>query len=216
MALRLNMLSTALEGRVLQKGGRVFGLLGKATGAGVTSFSPEDIGRSWAVTAEFGCIRLERLSGDEEVTGLELFLPSAYSYDYGLTGTSQAGELSRMIFGLLPCEMGELMTALRSGSFPVLGFSDKDLKCCISSCVIPARWPHMVVSNQPICGNVVSVETFIRVLVSSLPHGQLTARLPHLRDVAHELLQLMGVQRPGIPYYRELLQVAPGNVMAGK
>src|SRR3954464_7177118 len=86
MSQRIDMLSTSLEARVLQKGGRLFGLLGKATRFGVTPFGAEDVRRSWAVTAEYGCIRLERLTGEEEVTGLELSLPTPFSYDYGIAG----------------------------------------------------------------------------------------------------------------------------------
>ena len=69
---------------LLRKRTRVFALLGKATSGGLELFGREDIARSWAVTSEYGCLRLERLSGDEEVTGLELFLPSPFSYNYGI------------------------------------------------------------------------------------------------------------------------------------
>jgi hypothetical protein len=191
-------------------------LFGNATPSGITAFHREDIGRSWAVTAEFGCIRLERLSGDEEVTGLELFLPTPFSYEYGITGISGATELTRAVFGLLPSELEELVTALRKGSFPVLGLGAGEMKCSISSCVIPRSWPHVVVSNLPLYGNVVSFETFIRILVSSLPHGQLGIRFPGLKDVAKEILKLMGAQRPGMPYFKDALNLAPAGVLAAK
>lgn len=216
MAQHLDTLDTSLEYRVLQKGLRRFALLGKATPFGILPFRPEDLGCSWAVTAEFGCIRLERLSGDEEVTGFKLLLPDSASYDYGITGTGETADLTRMIFGLLPWEMEELVTVLRRGSFPVLGHSFADLQCSISSCVIPACWPHVVVSNQPQYGNAVSLETFVRILVSSLPNGKIAVHLPNLQQVAGDLLKLMGTDRPGIPYHSELLNVAPAGVLTAK
>ena len=75
-----------MPGCLPRKGSRVFALLGKATPLGLAGFSREDASRSWALTAELGCLRLERLSGDEELTGQQLFLPLPSDYDYGLTG----------------------------------------------------------------------------------------------------------------------------------
>lgn len=216
MAQRLNLLNAPVEWRILQKGQRLFALLGKAAPGGLVPYGPEDIGRSWAVTAEFGCIRLERLVGDEDVTGLEVFLPTPVSYDYGISGVSGAPELTRAIFGLLPSELEELVTTLRKGSFPVLGYSLHDIKCSISSCVIPGCWPHLVVSNLALYGNVVSVETFVKILVSSLPHGHLGIRFPALQQVAKEILSLMGTQRPGIPYSKEVLELAPAEAVPVK
>ncbi|HLP75342.1 MAG TPA: hypothetical protein VK327_00350, partial [Candidatus Paceibacterota bacterium] len=123
MAAKLNALTTSLEGGILRKGTRVFAVLGKATSGGVTAFRREDINRSWAVTAEYGALRLERLTGEEEVTGLELFLTTPFSYDYGVSGLMGASDLTRSIFGLLPSELEQVVTTLRRGSFPVLGFS---------------------------------------------------------------------------------------------
>jgi hypothetical protein len=156
------------------------------------------------------------LAGDEDVTGLELFLPTPFSFDYGITGISGAPELSRAVFGLLASEMEELVTALRRGSFPVLGFSLSETKCNISSCVIPGCWPHVVVSNLPQYGNVLSLETFVRVIVSSLPHGNLGIRFPGLQQVAREILSLMGAQRPGIPYCIEMLDFSPAELVTAK
>jgi hypothetical protein len=73
-----------------------------------------------------------------------------------------------------------------------------------------------VVSNAPQYGNVVSLEAFVRVLVSSLPHGRLDARLPNLQSVALQILKLMGSERPGVPFYSDLLTLAPAGVLAGK
>ncbi len=216
MAQRLDMLTSPVEWRLLQKGQRIFALLGKATRSGIGPFGAEDVRRSWAVTAEVGCIRLERLAGDEDVTGLELFLPTPFSFDYGITGVSGATELTRAVFGLLAPEMEELVTALRRGSFPVLGFSLSETKCSISACIIPGCWPHVVVSNLPQYGNVLSLETFVRVIVSSLPHGHLGIRFPGLQQVAKEILSLMGAQRPGIPYCAEMLDVVPADAMPAK
>src|SRR5262245_42531220 len=216
MAQPLNSLTTTVEWRLLQKGSRVFALLGKATRAGITSFGRDDINRSWAVTSEFGCLRLERLSGDEEVTGLEVFLPTPFSYDYGISGISGVPDLTRAIFGLLPSELEELVTTLRRGSFPVLGVSLSETRCSISSTIIPCFLPHLVVSNLPLYGNVVCFETFVRVLVSSLPHGQLGIRFPGLQEVAKEILRLMGTQRPGIPYCKEMIEVMPADLAPTK
>jgi hypothetical protein len=216
MALRLDTIGSPQELCVLKKGARVFALLGKATPFGVTAFRREDIGYSWAVTAEFGCIRLERLTGEEEITGLRLALPTSVSYDYGVLAMGGSEDLSRIIFGLLPAEMEELVNAMRRGSFPQLGYSYTDMQCSINSTVIPSRWPHFVVSNAPQYGNVVSLEAFVRVLVSSLPHGRLDARLPNLQSVALQILKLMGSERPGVPFYSDLLTLAPAGVLAGK
>src|ERR1051325_4150089 len=123
MAQRLNLLEKSVEWRLLQKGQRLFALLGKATPTGMAPFGPEDVRTSWAVTAEFGCIRLERLTGDEEITGLTLALPTSLSYGYGVVADGGAEELSRLVFGLLPQEMEELVNTMRRGSFPQLGYS---------------------------------------------------------------------------------------------
>ena len=216
MAQPLNTLAHPVEFRLLQKGARLFALLGKATPFGIAPYGAEDIRRSWAVTAEFGSIRLERLSGDEEVTGLELALPTPFSYEYGITGICGAPELTRAVFGLLPSEMEELIKVLRKGSFPVLGYSPGDQKCCISSCTIPGRWPHIVVSNLPLYGNVVSLETFVRILISSLPHGNLGIRFPGLQDLVKEILRLMVSQRSGSPYCREMVDLTPADALAQK
>ena len=216
MAQPLNSISAPVEWRLLRKGERLFALCGKATPSGLAAFRREDVGRSWAVTAEFGCIRLERMTGEEEVTGLELYLPTCVSYEYGIVGISGATELTRVIFGLAPTELEELVTLLRRGSFPVLGLSETDVTCSITGCVIPRGWPHIVVSNLPQYGNVVSVEGFIKIVVSSLPNGQLGIRYPGLKELAREILKLMGAQRPGIPYHREMLSLAPAELVAVK
>src|SRR5437868_505550 len=93
MAIYLNRLSTPVQRCVLRKGSRVFALLGKATPFGLTPFAREDVCGSWALTAEFGCLRLERLAGDEEVAEERLFLPTPFSPDYGVTGGEQSAEL---------------------------------------------------------------------------------------------------------------------------
>src|ERR1051325_3135889 len=178
MAQILNMLDNPVEWVLARKDQRVFALLGKATPLGLSPFGRDDVGRNWAVTSEYGSIRLERMTGEEEITGLELFLPTALNYDYGIAGVSASPELIRAVFGLLPSELEQLATALRRGSFPILGFSPGDMKCCLTNCVIPGYWPHIVVSNLALYGNVVSVEAFVRVLVSSLPQGHLASRFP--------------------------------------
>src|SRR5512146_1811147 len=104
MALCLNKLSTPLPGCLLRKGRRVFALLGKATPLGLAAFSREDVSRSWALTAEYGSLRLERLAGDEEITGEQVFLPLPADYNYGITGPEKCAETTRAIFGLLPSE----------------------------------------------------------------------------------------------------------------
>lgn len=216
MPEKLNMLATSLEGGLLRKGTRVFAVLGKATPTGITAFRRGDIGRSWAVTAEYGCLRLERLTGEEEITGLEIFLTTPFSYEYGISGLPGAAELTRSVFGLLPSEMEQLVTGLRRGSFPVLGFSPADTRCSINGSIIPGCWPHVVTSNLSLYGNVASFEAFVRILISSMPQGQLTSRFPALQGVFKHLLRLTVVHRRGLPYCKEVLELAPSDVMAGK
>ena len=216
MAHTLNMLSSPVEMALLRKGTRVFALLGKATSAGLEAFGRDDVARSWAVTSEYGCLRLERLSGDEEVTGLELFLPSPFTYNYGITGSGEAPELTRAVFGLLPTELEQLVNILRQGSFPVLGYSLANVKCSISSCLIPGSWPHVVISNLALYGNVVAVETFVKILVSSLPQGQLATRFPALQSITKQMMKLSIARPRGIPYTAEILTLAPAEWVAQK
>jgi hypothetical protein len=216
MALCLNMLGSSVQRGVLRKGARIFGLLGKATPLGLTCFGRNDLSRAWALTAEFGCLRLERLVGDEEVTGDQLMLPTPFSYDYGATGMNESPDLTRAIFGLLPSELEELVSALRRGSFPVLGFSHNDLRCSITDCVIPGHWPHLVTSNTAAFGNVVSLEAFVRIAVCSLPQGQLNTRFPRLQPVFKQMMKLLLVPRRGLLYTKEMLALAPSALLMEK
>jgi hypothetical protein len=216
MGLCLNMLSIPVQWCLLRKGSRLFALLGKATPAGLQSFSRDDISRAWAVTSQLGCLRLERLSGDEEVTGQHCFLPNPFSYDYGIIGAEESPELTRAVFGLLSSELEQLVTVLRRGSFTVLGYSHDCLKCSVSSCIIPGGWPHVVVSNMPLYGNVVSMESFLRIVITSLPQGRLVLRAPSLHPVFQEMVKLLLVQRRGVPYTREMLELAPARPLAAK
>jgi len=216
MAHCLNMVSTSLKWTVLRKGSRIFALLGKATPFGLTAFTRKDVPRGWALTTEFGCLRLERLAGDEEVSAAQLVLPTPSAYEYGITGITPSPELTRAIFGLLPEELEKLVTVLRRGSFPMMGFSHRDLKCAISSCTIPGYWPHVVISNTPLYGNVVSLEAFVRTLIASLPLGQLGARYPELQPLFKQMMRLMIASRGGIPYSQELLELAPTTTLAAK
>src|ERR1019366_4113263 len=118
-----------MPGCLLRKGPRVFALLGKATPLGLAAFEREDVSRSWALTAEYGCLRLERLSGEEEVTGEQLFLPLPADYNYGIMGPEEPPEITRAVFGLLPSRLNKIANALGRGSFPVLGFSQRELRC---------------------------------------------------------------------------------------
>jgi hypothetical protein len=214
MALSLKLLNTSAQWSVLKLGSRVFGLLGKATPFGLSSFSRQDIGRAWALTAEFGCLRLERLTGEEEVTTDQLVLPTPFSYEYGIDGASASSDITRAIFGLLPGELEQLVSILRRGSFPVLGFSQVDLRCSISGCTIPGYWPHVVVSNMALYGNIVSLETFVRIIVASLPQGQLGLRFPALQQVITQMMKLMATKRRGILYSREMLELMPPTPLA--
>lgn len=208
------MLNTSAQWSVLRHGSRLFGLLGKATPFGLSSFTRNDLGRAWALTAELGCLRLERLSGEEEVTTDQLVLPTPFSYEYGIDGVGGASDMTRAIFGLSPAELEQLVSALRRGSFPVLGFSQVDQRCSISGCTIPGYWPHVVVSNLALYGNVVSLETFIRIVVSSVPQGQLSSRFPALQPVLKQMMRVMASQRRGILYSREMLEVVPPSPVA--
>jgi hypothetical protein len=214
MALCLKMLNTSAQWSVLRHGSRVFGLLGKATPFGLSSFTRQDIPRAWALTAEFGCLRLERLTGEEEVTTDQLVLPTPFSYEYGIDGAGGSSDITRAIFGLSPGELEQLVSVLRRGSFPVLGFSQVDLRCSISGCTIPGYWPHVVLSNVALYGNVVSLETFVRIVVASLPQGQLASRFPALQQVIKQMMKLMATQRRGILYSREMLELMPPTPVA--
>ena len=209
MPQSLKMLNTSAQWSVLRHGSRVFGLLGKATPFGLSSFTRNDISRAWALTAEFGCLRLERLSGEEEVTADQLVLPTPFSYEYGIDGEGGSADVTRAIFGLLPGELEQLVSILRRGSFPVLGFSQVDLRCSISGCTIPGYWPHVVLSNMALYGNIASLETFVRVVVASLPQGQISVRFPNLQAVIKQLMKMMATQRRGILYSREMLELMP-------
>ncbi len=213
MALCLSKLSTPMPGCLLRKGQRVFALLGKATPMGLAAFGREDVSRSWALTAELGCLRLERLAGDEEVTGEQVFLPLPADYNYGITGPDKTPETTRAVFGLLASELEQLVSTLRRGSFPVLGFSQRDLRCSLTCCVIPGYWPHVVISNMALHGNVVSLEAFLRVMVASLPQARLIARFPDLQQVFKEMMRLVVTPRRGIPYSKEMLELAPGPAL---
>jgi len=213
----LSTLNTSVQWGLLRKGPRVFALLGKATSSGLTSFARGDISRAWAVTAELGCLRLEKLTGDEEVTGDHFYLPTPYSYEYGILGPNDSPEVTRAVFGLLPGELEKLVTTMRRGSFPVLGYSDTELKCGVSSCLIPPYWPHVVISNLALYGNVVSLEAFMRILITSMPHGHLTVRYPDLQPVIKQVLRLLIVQRRGMHYTRETVELATlSSVAAAK
>lgn len=214
--LTLNMLNAPLARCLLRKGPRVFGLLGKATSVGLDPFGPEDISRAWAVTAEHGCLRLERMSGDEEVTGLELQLPNALSYEYGIAGVTNSPALTRAIFGLMPDELEQIVEILRRGNFPQLSFSRVSSRCSLSNCIIPGCWPHVVISDQALYGNVLSVESFARLLISSIPQGRLAERFPALQPLVKQMMTLMIVHRRGLPFVNEVLNLAPAETLAAK
>jgi len=204
------MLNTSAQWSVLKNGSRVFGLLGKATPFGLSSFTRHDVARAWALTSESGCLRLERLTGEEEVTTDQLVLPTPFSYEYGIDGQSgSSSEMIRAVFGLLPGELEQLVSVLRQGSFPVLGFSQVDMRCSVSGCTIPGYWPHVVVSNMALYGNVVSLETFVRIVVASMPQGRLGLRFPGLQPVLKQLMKVMATQRRGVLYSREMLELLP-------
>lgn len=215
MALFLSELTFPVPGCLLRKGERVFALLGKATPLGVAAFSRDDLSRGWALTAELGCLRLELLSGDEEVTGQQLFLPLPADYNYGIIGPDTSPELIRAIFGLLPTELELLINALRRGSYPVLGFSQHDQRCSLTCCIIPGYWPHVVTSNMALHGNIVSMEAFIRVMVASLPQARLSSRYPELQPVFELMMRLVVRPRRGVPYSENLLELTPRTALAG-
>jgi len=187
----------------------MFALLGKVTPSGLAPFTRRDVTGSWALTAECGCLRLERLSGEEEVTGAQVFLPVPSSYDYGVTGAHGSPEMARAIFGVLAPELEQLVSVLRRGSFPVLGFSLGDLRCSISSGIIPGYWPHLVISNMALHGNVLSLETFMRIVVSSLPQSRLSSRFPSLQPALKQMMRMVVMPRRGILYTKEAVALAP-------
>ena len=138
-----------------------------------------------------------------------MFLPLPADYNYGITGPDKSFETTRAVFGLLPSELEQLVSALRRGSFPVLGLSQRDLRCSLTCTIIPGYWPHVVTSNMALHGNVISLETFVRVMVASLPQGRFGSRFPHLQPVFERMMRLIVTPRRGIPYSRETLALAP-------
>ena len=96
----------------------------------------------------------------------------------------------------------------------MLGFSQRDLRCSLTCCIIPGYWPHVVTSNMALHGNVVSLEAFVRVMVASLPQARLSARFPDLQPVFEQMMRLVVRPRRGIPYSREMLELAPGPASA--
>ena len=82
------------------------------------------------------------------------------------------------------------------------------------SCIIPGCLPHVVTSSLALYGNVLSLETFIRVVVSSLPQGRLGVRFPSLPPVFKHLMRLLVVRRRGVPYTKDMLEVAPAPALA--
>src|SRR5690349_6244958 len=151
----LNRLNAPVQRCILRKGPRVFALLGKATPTGLTPFRRGEVPDHWALTAEFGSLRLERLTGDEEVAEERLLLPTPASPDYGVTGGESSCGMTRAIFGLLPSEFEQLLSALRRDNFPIIGFSHTEQKCSLTSCTSPGHWPHVVTSNLALYGNMV-------------------------------------------------------------
>ena len=209
MPVCLSKLNTAAQGCVLRRGPRVFALLGKVTPSGPGPFSRRDLTACWALTAELGCLRLERLSGDEEVTGMQVCLPAPAAFDYGVTGGAESPDAARAVFGLLASELEALVSALRRGSYPMLGFSTTDLRCSISAGIIPAYWPHVVISNMALHGNLLSLETFMRVVVASIPQSHLGGRLLSLQPALRQMMRVVVSPRRGIPYTKETLALAP-------
>ena len=205
MAMTLNLMRRPVQRCLLRKGPRLFGLLGKLTPSGVAPFGSADLGQSWALTAEWGCLRLERLEGDEEVTGHQLFLPSASFYDYGVLGCNRSPEIARAVFGLLSWELDKVVSAMRRGGYPILGFSRSDAACGITGTIIPPDWPHVVTSSQATYGNLASLEAFARIVVSSLPQGRLSLRFPDLEPVFRQMLRLTMRPRGGVLFTREML-----------
>jgi hypothetical protein len=211
MTTILNTSPVAQECFLMRKGLRVFALLGKAAPSGLIPFPREGAGQSWAVTAEYGCLRLELLAGDEEYTGLKLLLPASGDYAYGVSGVSESSELVRAVFGLLPAELEELVAVLGRGGFPVISRSPTAAQCSISGMLIPAGWPHLVLSNSTAYRGVVSVETFVKILVSSLPQGQLGTRFPGLQETIRHMIKLSISRVPGIPCHPEIFNLVPAE-----
>jgi hypothetical protein len=56
----------------------------------------------------------------------------------------------------------------------------------------------------------------MRLVVSSLPTGRLGLRFPALQPVFKQMMKLMIVQRRGIPFSDEVVELTPSAVLAGK
>jgi hypothetical protein len=54
------------------------------------------------------------------------------------------------------------------------------------------------------------LEAFVRVLVASLPQARLSVRFPELHPVFKQMMRLVVMPHRGIPFTREMLELAPG------
>jgi len=54
----------------------------------------------------------------------------------------------------------------------------------------------------------------VRIMVASLPQGQLGVRFPALQQVIQQMMKLMATQRRGVLYSREMLELFPPTPLA--
>ena len=107
-----------------------------------------------------------------------MFLPLPSDYNYGITGPDKSPETTRAVFGLLPSELEQLVSVLAARQFPGPGFLSAGPAMQPDVLHHPGYWPHVVISNMALHGNVVSLEAFVRVMVASLPQARLSVRFP--------------------------------------
>jgi hypothetical protein len=73
--------------------------------------------------------------------------------------------------------------------------------------IIPTQLCHQYgYSGLSLYGNVVSLESFMRILLSSLPQGALAVRFPSLQPVFKHLMKLAVVRRRGLPFTKEVIE----------
>ena len=57
---------------------------------------------------------------------------------------------------------------------------------------------------------------FMRIVLTSLPHGRLLLRVPSLHPVFQEMVKLLLVSRRGLPYTKDVSELAPAGRLAEK
>lgn len=189
-------LATPVMSVLLEHMGRSFGLLGGITATGLTKVCSST---GWVLTAEYGFLRIEQLSGNEKVLRSLLLTNDSFS----------AGEqcVTRSVFGLLPDEWALLLAVLNKGNLPRMDYGPQEEICALTKCIIPRGWPRLVVSNGAFGLGNISLEAFIRTLGASPSIWFLARKHPVLKRVVQVIIRMCLAHRKGLPYHREVVRL---------